>query len=179
MGLNNISYSCDDCGKEFNLQIKLRKHSQKAHVNQKDLTHSDYLDEEIVFTDDEKAYYFDDLKSKLEAVQSRVAFFKKRYNILGQTGVNESSLKEEGYNRKSKLTDSGDNELNKTRHIKKDFSECLTETYPDPYTPSGWKSGLRKGAGVANNKLYRVFESPDGKCLQSRRAEIKYATTNL
>ena len=76
-------------------------------MNQKDLTPSDYLDEEIVFTDDEKAYYFNDLKSKLDEVQSRVAFFKKRYNILGQTGVNESSLKgkEEGY-RKRKLKDS-------------------------------------------------------------------------
>ena len=42
-----ILSACDDCGKEFNLQIKLRKHMQSAHANQKDLKPIDYLDEEI------------------------------------------------------------------------------------------------------------------------------------
>ena len=61
-----ILYGCDDCGKEFNLQIKLKKHMQTAHVNQKDLKPNDYLDEKIEFTDDEKAYYFDDLQVEMK-----------------------------------------------------------------------------------------------------------------
>ena len=77
-----ILYACDNCGKEFNLQIKLKKHVQKAHVNQTDLKPNDYLDEEIEFTDDEKAYYFDDLQTKYAELKTKIAFFEKRYEIL-------------------------------------------------------------------------------------------------
>ena len=61
-----ISYACDECDKQFSLQIKLKKHMRTDHVEQRELKPSDYLDEEIEFTDDEKAHYFDDLKAKYD-----------------------------------------------------------------------------------------------------------------
>ena len=75
-----IIYSCDYCEKEFNLQIKLKKHIQTDHASPKELDPSDFLDEEIEFTDDEKAEYYDDLKAKYDEVKSKVEFFEKRYS---------------------------------------------------------------------------------------------------
>ena len=46
-----IIYSCDSCEKKFNLQIKLKKHIQTDHASPKELDPSDFLDEEIEFTD--------------------------------------------------------------------------------------------------------------------------------
>ena len=65
-----IIYSCDFCEKEFNLQIKLKKHIQADHASPKELDASDFLDEEIEITDDEKAEKYDDLKAKYDDVKS-------------------------------------------------------------------------------------------------------------
>ena len=70
-----IINQCGYCEKEFNLQIKLKKHVQTAHSCKKGLNPSDYLDEEIEFTDEEKAEYFDDLRAKYDEIKIKDDFF--------------------------------------------------------------------------------------------------------
>ena len=79
-----IIYSCDFCEKEFNLQIKLKKHIQADHASPKELDPSDFLDEDMEFTDDEKAEYYDDLKAKYDEVKNKVEFFKKHYSFINK-----------------------------------------------------------------------------------------------
>ena len=67
-----LNYECDDCGKEFNLQIKLKKHREAVHSRSKEFSPPDYLDSSVTFTDDEKAMYFDDLRAKFEEVKSKI-----------------------------------------------------------------------------------------------------------
>ena len=61
-----VTYPCDGCDKEFNLQIKLKKHIASVHATDAVI---DFLDENVTFTDDEKIQYLDQLKSKLNALQ--------------------------------------------------------------------------------------------------------------
>ena len=72
-----VSYSCDACDKEFNLQIKLKKHIATEHkvLNTKTV---DYMDEEVKFTDDEKAQYYDDLKSKYDEVKKKIKLLQSK-----------------------------------------------------------------------------------------------------
>ena len=51
-GLNMVvSYSCDECGKEFNLQIKLKKHINAVHEIPKIENPPDYLNTSLEFSD--------------------------------------------------------------------------------------------------------------------------------
>ena len=95
-----ILYSCDFCEKEFNLQIKLKKHIQADHASPKELDPSDFLDEEKDFTDDKKAEYYDDLKAKYDEDKSKVEFFEKRYSFMNKE-QGSSTIKKLGTNIKS------------------------------------------------------------------------------
>ena len=140
-----ILYACDDCGKEFNLQIKLKKHMQSAHVNQKDLKPNDYLDEGIEFTDDEKAYYFDDLQTKYAELKSKVEFFEKRYELIKPGGTSDPS-----HNLSSKV-----------KRQKRDFDEYTKDSSSDPYLPEGWRSGsMKNSVGSKNVRSERLNGFP-------------------
>ena len=164
-----ILYTCDDCGKEFNLQIKLKKHMQSAHVSQKDLKPSDYLDEEIEFTNDEKAYYFDDLQTKYDELRSKVEFFEKRYEILKPKNKQNVELSNKVLNAQ---VQANVNPSTKVKRERKNFDEYLKDSSPDPYMPEGWRSGSMRG--IADSKL-NVFEAPDGRFCSSRRLAILHA----
>lgn len=155
-----ISYSCEFCEKEFNLQIKLKKHIQAYHASPKELDPSDFLDEEIEFTDDEKAEYYDDLKAKYDEVKSKVEFFEKRYSFMNKPPLEK--LKTEFMN--TKTFSSAKNRLKLNWE-----SSNEGEVYKDPYMPENWKSTF-----VANSdgKKRFYFIASDGTYLPGRKPSL-------
>ena len=74
----SVSYSCEECGKEFNLQIKLKKHLKAFHEITKVKESPNYLDTTVEFSDNEKAFYFDDLKAKYEGVRKELEALEQK-----------------------------------------------------------------------------------------------------
>ena len=176
-----IINQCGYCEKEFNLQIKLKKHVQTAHACKKGLNPSHYLDEEIEFTDEEKAEYFDDLKAKCDEIKSKVDFFKNRYlfmqkgkdiSLTKNTKVDDQDLSTKweppiGWTKLSRGFRASDGELLESvkQVVKYLRSKGYTEEYIDKYKeegtslkflnreglPSGWRSAIVPKDGCRKN----------------------------
>ena len=144
---------------------------QTAHVNQKDLKPNDYLDEEIEFTNDEKAYYFDDLQTKYAELKSKVDFFEKRYEILKLSDQNIADADQD-----NKDPSHNHNLSSKVKRQKRDFDEYSKDGSSDPFLPEGWRSGSMQGFAQS---IFNVFEAPDGKFCAGRRLAIVHAKNVL
>ena len=93
-----VTYSCDNCEKEFNLQIKLKKHIASEH-QVKDNKSVDYTDEDLKFTDDEKAQYYDDLKSKYDELKKKLEAQRSisKLNVNIQSSLEQQTEKHQTY----------------------------------------------------------------------------------
>ena len=157
-----IIYSCDFCEKEFNLQIKLKKYIQADHASPKELDPSDFLDEDIEFTDDEKAEYYDDLKAKYDGVKNKVEFFEKRYSFISK---DISSPPPEKIKTESAKTFSSRKSRSKLNWDSKNEGEV----YKDPYMPENWQS---KFAIHSDGNKRFFFIASDGTYLVGRKPSL-------
>ena len=150
-----FNYECDDCGKEFNLQIKLKKHREAVHSRSKEFNPPDYLDVSITFTDDEKAMYFDDLRAKFEEIKSKIDNLKL---VNGEVSP----------------------EIKKPLKRKSKYKRASFDTYEqvpdDKYTPEGWKCAYGQ---YFQEQRRKCFEAPDGTFCQGRRLAIVHMRTEL
>ena len=165
-GLNMVvSYSCDECGKEFNLQIKLKKHINAVHEIPKVEDLPDYLDTSLEFTDAEKALYFDDLKAKYEEAKKELDSLELKDNSHQFDKVNEGKNNSDNKSNDEKRT--------RTWVRSRDFEEKFIIA-SDDYLPKDWRCGLEK-----KGRKRKAFESPDGVFCQGRRQAICYMVTVL
>ena len=150
-----FNYECDDCGKEFNLQIKLKKHREAVHSRSKEFNPPDYLDVSVTFTDDEKAMYFDDLRAKFEEIKSKIDNLKL---VNGEVSP----------------------EIKKPLKRKSKYKRASFDTYEqvpdDKYTPEGWKCAYGQ---YFQEQRRKCFEAPDGTFCQGRRLAIVHMRTEL
>ena len=149
----SVIYSCDICEKEFNLNIKLKKHKASAHAAVKEEVKSkDYLDPKVTFTDKEKILYYDDLKAKTEELEEKI------------------KILEENQNPKPKIQKS------KRRSAKVTVTELDENRYDlienDETIPEGWKSARSKH--IFRGVKSKVFLSPDQKFFPSRRLALTH-----
>ena len=160
-----VSYSCDECGKEFNLQIKLKKHINAVHEIPKVEDPPDYLDTSLEFTDAEKALYFDDLKAKYEEVKKELDSLELKDNAQQFDKVHEGKNNSDNK--------SNDERRSRTWLRSRDFEEKFIIALDD-YMPKDWRCGIEK-----KGRKRRAFESPDGVFCQGRRQAICYMATVL
>ena len=171
-----FNYECDDCGKEFNLQIKLKKHREAVHTRSNELNPpaADYLDPSVTFTDDEKAMYFDDLRAKFEEVKSRIENINLKNGNASPKNVRNASP--------NNLRNASSKKLSKIKNLKRksNHKKVAFDTYEqvpdDNYTPKGWKCAYGQ---YFQGQRRKCFEAPDGTFCQGRRLAIVHMRTEL
>ena len=158
-----VTHSCEYCDKEFNLHIKLKKHILADHNNDEEKDMIDFTKKNQIFSDDEKALYFADLKSKYLEEKSRLESLKEKCKAL-QNKL--ASLKRTKSKRKSKHR----------KMTNEDFRSRYDIIDSDYSIPEGWLSASmpKMQCNLKSNNSLKMYLSPDGKACMGRRRAIRH-----
>ena len=164
-----VTYSCDNCEKEFNLQIKLKKHIASEH-QVKDNKSVDYTDEDLKFTDDEKAQYYDDLKSKYDELKKKLEAQRSisKLNVNIQSSLEQQTEKHQTDPRKKKI----EKKILKKKRVRSKVSKEFTKDKlkpndldwiddTDDFSPESFKVYYNK---EENRKKFKVPDSALAHC---------------